>query len=85
MNYIQYHVADRIGFITLNRPEKRNALNYEVVSELKEAFDKAENDKDVKLIILRARGEAFVPVLTWSICNSYKNLHMRRMWQILII
>jgi len=59
MNHIQYHVADRIGFITLNRPEKRNALNHEVVSELKNTFDLAANDGQVKVIILRANGEAF--------------------------
>src|SRR5687768_15038127 len=59
MKYITYAVKDRIGFITLNRPEKRNALNFELVAELKEAFTRAENDVDVKVIILKAAGEAF--------------------------
>jgi methylglutaconyl-CoA hydratase len=59
MNLIEYSVADRIGWITLNRPEKRNALSYQLVSELKEAFELAEKDAAVKVIVLRANGEAF--------------------------
>lgn len=59
MRYIQYKVKDRIAFITLNRPEKRNALSHELVTELKDAFAKAEEDNDVKVIILNATGEAF--------------------------
>ena len=59
MNQIEYTVKDRIGYITLNRPEKRNALSFELVAALKEAFTKAEGDTAVKVIILRANGEAF--------------------------
>jgi methylglutaconyl-CoA hydratase len=59
MKFIYYSVNNRIGTITLNRPEKRNALSYEVVAELKEAFTKAEEDDQVKVIILKANGEAF--------------------------
>jgi methylglutaconyl-CoA hydratase len=59
MAYVNFTTRDRIGYITLNRPEKRNALNFEVVTELKEAFRKAEDSEDVKIIILNANGEAF--------------------------
>jgi methylglutaconyl-CoA hydratase len=59
MQYIQYEVKNRIGFITLNRPEKRNALSEALVSDLKQAFTKAENDDKVKVIVLKANGEAF--------------------------
>ncbi len=44
MKYIQYAVRDRIAYITLNRPEKSNALSYELVSELRVAFKAAEED-----------------------------------------
>jgi methylglutaconyl-CoA hydratase len=54
-----YEAKDRIGYITLNRPEKRNALNAEMVTDLKAAFAKAENDADCKVIVLQANGEAF--------------------------
>ncbi|MCI0751537.1 MAG: enoyl-CoA hydratase/isomerase family protein [Flammeovirgaceae bacterium] len=59
MEFIEYNVSNRIGNITLNRPEKRNALSHELVSELTEAFSKAESDADVKVIVLKAKGEAF--------------------------
>ena len=59
MSYVNYEVQDRIGFITLNRPEKRNALNAQVVTDLKEAFTRAEKDNDAKVIVLQATGSAF--------------------------
>jgi methylglutaconyl-CoA hydratase len=59
MSHIEYAVIDRIGFITLNRPDKRNALSSELVSDLKNAFSKAEADANVKVIILKANGESF--------------------------
>src|SRR5690606_35984564 len=59
MDYIQYHKHNRIAFITLDRPKKRNALNHAFVSELKTAFVMANEDDDVKAVILRGHGEAF--------------------------
>jgi methylglutaconyl-CoA hydratase len=59
MSLVLFEVKERIGYITLNRPDKRNALSFELVAELKEAFNRAENDSAVKVIVLRANGEAF--------------------------
>lgn len=59
MKLVEYHVKDRVGVITLNRPEKRNALSHELVADLKEAFVNAEKDDQVKVVILKANGEAF--------------------------
>lgn len=59
MSVVIYSVKDRIGYITLNRPDKRNALNHKLVSELMEAFSKAEVDPHVKVVVLKANGEAF--------------------------
>lgn len=58
-NLVQYEVKDRVGYITLNRPEKRNALSYEMVSEIKLAFMNAESDKDCKVVVIKGSGEAF--------------------------
>tara|TARA_B100000609_G_C17170377_1_gene411305 strand:- start:242 stop:1021 length:780 start_codon:yes stop_codon:yes gene_type:complete len=58
-NFVNYNCEERVGFITLNRPEKRNALNGLFVSELKEAFKYAEKDIDCKVIVLKAKGDAF--------------------------
>jgi len=59
MKVVEYVVKDRVGVITLNRPEKRNALSHELVADLKEAFANTEKDDQVKVIILKANGEAF--------------------------
>lgn len=59
MELVKYSVRDRIGYISLNRPDKRNALNYETVSELKAAFKKAAADEAVKVIVLSGEGKAF--------------------------
>lgn len=59
MAYIGYETRDRIAYITINRPEKRNALNYDVVTELKEAFERAETDDACKVVVLRANGAVF--------------------------
>ncbi|NEM97330.1 enoyl-CoA hydratase/isomerase family protein [Pontibacter burrus] len=59
MDFVHYKVHERVGYITLARAEKRNALNYEVVSELKRAFAAAEEDDVCKVIVLRAEGKVF--------------------------
>jgi len=47
--------------ITINRPNKLNALNKETIQELHDAFDDAEQDKNIKVIIITGSGEkAFV-------------------------
>lgn len=59
MAVVEYEVTDRIGTITLNRPEKRNALSPELIQTLHEVILRAEQDDRCKVIILRAEGEAF--------------------------
>lgn len=51
--------TNQIGFITLNRPEKRNALSPELIQELGKAFAAFENDAEVKVVVLKAEGKAF--------------------------
>lgn len=57
--YIEFSVADRIAEITLNRPEKRNALNFTLVSELRHAFKLVDESKEIKVVILKGNGKAF--------------------------
>ncbi len=59
MSLVIYSTKERIGYITLNRPEKRNALSRELASELKDAFTQAEKDINVKVVVLKANGESF--------------------------
>ena len=59
LEFSQYQVRDRVAYITLNRPDKRNALNFELVGELIKSFLKAEESPEVKVIVLKANGKAF--------------------------
>ncbi|MEL6625254.1 MAG: enoyl-CoA hydratase-related protein [Bacteroidota bacterium] len=56
---LQYQIQDRVAIITLNRPEKRNALNDVMVAELKDAMMAAEGNPEIKVILLKAHGKAF--------------------------
>ena len=56
---IQTITDDRVLTIRLNRPEKRNALNAELVSALKSALDSAEERDDLRVIVLTGAGSAF--------------------------
>jgi enoyl-CoA hydratase/carnithine racemase len=48
-----------VATITMNRPEKRNALSVEMMGELLEAFKTLGRDKTVRAVILAANGPAF--------------------------
>jgi len=53
-------VADRVATLTVNRPDKLNALNDRVIAELGEAIDAARENTDVGGVILTGAGRAFV-------------------------
>jgi enoyl-CoA hydratase/carnithine racemase len=56
---ITYEVADRVATITLNRPDQLNAINKLMMRELAVAYDTAEKDDDVWLLVITGRGRAF--------------------------
>ena len=53
-------IRSGVAFITINRPEAMNALNETVFIQLEEYFTKAEKDPEVKAIVFRGAGKAFV-------------------------
>ena len=57
-------ISEKEGYfqiITINRPKQLNALNKETIAELSDAFSKADNDKNVRVVIVTGSGEkAFV-------------------------
>lgn len=56
---IEVSISNRIGTILLNRPEKRNALNSEMAQRLHEALKQLKLDDACKIVIIKAKGEAF--------------------------
>jgi len=57
--YVRYIVNDHVATITLSRPERRNALGGELSQQLINSFERAEHDKDVRVILLTAEGSTF--------------------------
>ena len=58
MEFVEVNIENRIATIALNRPDKRNALNAVVITELKQALADC-NNNSVKAIVLKGNGEAF--------------------------
>src|SRR5215470_6978609 len=56
---VLYKVDDRVGIITLNRPEKLNAISRELQLALTEAFARADADPATSVVLLRAEGRSF--------------------------
>jgi enoyl-CoA hydratase/carnithine racemase len=48
-----------VATVTLNRPEKRNALNAAVLDGLRVTFERLEDDRSVRVVVLRGAGRAF--------------------------
>ncbi|HDM77236.1 MAG TPA: enoyl-CoA hydratase [Deltaproteobacteria bacterium] len=56
---IVFGVEERVGIITLNRPEKRNALSLELMQEMINLLRKLQANRDIHVVILKGNGPAF--------------------------
>jgi enoyl-CoA hydratase len=85
---------DRVRRLTLNRPEKRNALNRQLLEELYDAVDDAAADVDTSVVVIRGAGSCFSAGFDMSGAGSapssvpddaravYRGaLEMNRLWQ----
>jgi enoyl-CoA hydratase/3-hydroxyacyl-CoA dehydrogenase len=57
---VRLDVSDGIAEITINRPDALNALNEQVIAQLEARFAEAESRADVRTVVLRGAGKAFV-------------------------
>ncbi len=58
-DYLRFEVIERVAHITMNRPEKRNALSGDLMQELHDAMMEADDRTDVNVIVLRGAGKDF--------------------------
>lgn len=85
-----YESSKKIGYITLNRPEKHNALSYQLLDDLDAVLDEAEADEKARVIVLKANGKSFCsgfdlkgsyyltpPEGGWKYKNSYDILNKK--------
>jgi len=61
MNFetIAYETDGPLAWIRLNRPEHRNAINEQMADELLRASDRAQNDENIRVILVSGKGEGF--------------------------
>lgn len=57
--FITYTVHDHVAQLTLNRPERLNALHADTLHEINAAMDQAEADADVRVLVVSGAGRAF--------------------------
>lgn len=57
--FLTFEVKDKIAYITLNRPEKRNALSPDLIREIHQAMLEADDLQAVSVIVLQANGDDF--------------------------
>jgi methylglutaconyl-CoA hydratase len=70
---IKYTLNSETALITLNNSAKKNALNPQLVKELKESLTKANSDNQVKSIIITGEGDAFCAGADLSYLNDIKD------------
>ena len=58
-NVIKFHVENRIARITLNRPEKRNAMSGELLREVHDALMEADDLNEVSVVVIDGEGKDF--------------------------
>lgn len=59
LRYLKFRTEDKVGIITLNRPEKLNALSWELAEELAALLRRLRYDDDVRCILLHGAGRSF--------------------------
>ena len=52
-----YNVSDNVATVTINRPDRRNALSWQVMTELRDAFEGARADPSVHVVVLTGAGD----------------------------
>lgn len=57
---LSFELVNRVGILTINKPESLNALNSKVLTELSIAVDQLKDRDDVDVVIITGSGKAFV-------------------------
>lgn len=85
-----YEKKDKVCYLTLNRPDKHNALSYQLLDDIDAALDYAEADESTNVLVLKANGKSFCsgfdikgsyyitpPEGGWDYRNSYNILNKK--------
>ena len=64
---LTFSIENKIATITMNRPEKANALNRKLWFELGTAFDEADENDEVRVVVLRGEGKHFTAGIDYTL------------------
>src|SRR5437870_1076665 len=56
---LTYRIEERVAYVTLNRPEKNNAISQQMQIELQQALLESDDRNDVSVVVLRGAGRNF--------------------------
>lgn len=59
MQHLKFEERGKVGIITLNRPETRNALSMSLLKELEELIGRISGERRVRVVVIRGEGKAF--------------------------
>lgn len=59
---VELKIENQIAFVSLARPDKRNALDMEMFKAIADTIKKLRKNRDIQVVIVSGQGEDFVPV-----------------------
>ena len=62
-NAVTWDINESVAVVTVNRPEARNALTWEMYDAIVDACDQAEANRDVRVLIIRGSGKAAISTM----------------------
>lgn len=77
---VQFEIDDHIATITLNRPDKLNALTPEMLDEMERIAARLEQDRTVRVVLITGAGRAFCVGADIYVWSSLEPLEMWRQW-----
>ncbi|MGC8621626.1 MAG: 3-hydroxyacyl-CoA dehydrogenase NAD-binding domain-containing protein [Caldisphaera sp.] len=80
MGPVSYEKIENYALITIRRPEKLNALNEDVWRNVRILLEKAENDKDIKSVVLTGEGSSFCSGDDIEMMKTWKNSAIAKKW-----
>ncbi len=82
MEEVLYTKQDQIGIVTINRPQALNALNSEILDELNLVLNQVEADQELRVLIIKGSGRAFIAGADIKEMLNYDSLQAREYAQL---
>ncbi|OUZ12403.1 enoyl-CoA hydratase [Aeromicrobium sp. PE09-221] len=77
---LTYEVRDRKAYITLNRPDRLNAITHEMGEDIRAAVTAADHDPDVRVIVIQGAGRAFSSGYDLKMYAEGRESHQGEVW-----